>query len=247
MKILVPLKSILNPSGLTVNRKAGKVFVNREEFKMNPASKCALETALRLKEAGGADVIAVAWGSAQADDCLREARAMGATQAFLLDCGNIDSHGVVTSLLALINHLGGVDLIVNGHRTLDTGQTSGAWLAEALGWPYLAEAVECSVDKEVVRIVRRSDDERCPFEAFETDLPAVVTVTRDGPQPRYPHGGDLIIAYRNPKAYETLAASDLGLSDSDLQPVTAERGQSFPPEREFGKQVTVADIAEMIR
>lgn len=244
MKILVPIKSILNPSGFTVNRKAGKVFVNREEFKLNPASKCALEAALRLKESAQADVIAVAWGSAQADDGLREARAMGAGRAFLLDVGNVDSHGVVTSLLALINHLGGVDLIVNGHRTLDTGQSSGAWLAEALGWPYLGEAVECSLQENVVRIVRQTGT---TYSGFETDLPAVVTVTRDGPQPRYAHGGDIITAYRDLNAHETLTVDDLNLTEADLQTVTAERGQSFPPEREFGKQVTVADIATMMR
>jgi len=38
----------------------------------------------------------------------------------------------------------------------------------------------------------------------------------------------------------------LGLSDADLNTATAERGQSFPPEREFGRQVTVEDVAAMI-
>jgi len=244
MKILVPLLSILNPAGLIVNRKAGKVFVNREEFKMNPASKCALEAALRIKESSHADVIAVAWASAQTDDCLREARAMGADQAFALECGNIDSQGVVHSILALITHLGGVDLIVNGHRTLDTGQSSGAWLAEALGWPYLGEAIECSLQDAVVRIVRKT---QTIYQGFETDLPAVVTVTRHGPPPRYAHGGDIITAYRHPHAYETLTAADLNLTETDLQTVTSQRGQAFPPEREFGKQVTVADLATLIK
>jgi electron transfer flavoprotein alpha/beta subunit len=135
-------------------------------------------------------------------------------------------------------------LVLNGHRTLDTGISSGAWLAEALGWPCLTEAVACSLTGNVVRIVQ---PESKNYFAYEADLPAVVTVTRSGPSPRYAHGGDIILTYRDPNAYETLTLNDLNLTEADLQIVTAERGQSFPPEREFGKQVTVADIAAMIR
>jgi hypothetical protein len=29
--------------------------------------------------------------------------------------------------------------------------------------------------------------------------------------------------------------------------VTAERGQSFPPEREFGKEVTLEEVAALLR
>jgi hypothetical protein len=54
-------------------------------------------------------------------------------------------------------------------------------------------------------------------------------------------------AYRDPQAYETVTLADLGLADSPLQASTDQRGQSFPPEREFGKSVTVAEIATLIR
>ena len=255
MKILVPLKQILSPASITVNRKAGKVFVNKEQYVMNPASKRALEAALRIKDSLEAEVIAVALGPAQAEDCLREARAMGADRAIFVSAGAIDSAGVVRALAALINYVGGVDLVVNGHRTRDTGISSGAWLAEALGWPYLGEAVECAVEGNAVRIVRKGDawgrpyqgeGKPHPYETYEADLPAVVTVTRHGPVPRYPHGGNIIAAYRDTNAVEAVPLDVLGLSDADLNTATAERGQSFPPEREFGRQVTVEDVAAMI-
>ena len=260
MKIIVPLKQILSPAGLTINRKAGKVFVNKEEYVLNPASKRALEAALRIKDSAGAEVIAVTFGPARAEECLREARATGADRAIFVPTGPIDSAGVVCALVALIHHLGGVDLVINGHRTLDTGVSSGAALAEALGWPYLGEAVECSVADPVVRIVRMGDGQGGPggrpdqgegkphpYEAYEADLPAVITVTRAGPAPRHPHGGNIIAMYRDPGAVETIPISDLGLTDSDMATVTAERGQSFPPEREFGKQAAVEDVAAVIR
>lgn len=247
MKILVPIKQILDPAGLTVNRKAGKVFVNKEDYRMNPASKCALEAALRLKDTAGADVIAVTFGSAQAADCLREARAMGADRAILIQCDSIDTAGVSRALVALISYLGGVDLVLNGHRTLDTGLSSGAYLAEALRWPYLGEAVDCSVNGDVVRIARRDAPAGRLHSAYEASLPTVVTVTRFGPQPRYAHGGDIITTYREQNAVETLVVTDLGLAESDLTTVTAERSQSFPPEREFGKQVSIEEVAAAIR
>lgn len=243
MKILVPIKQIQDPAGLMINRKAGKVFVNREEYVMNPASKRALEAALRLKDFREAVVIVAGFGSADSADCLREARAMGADRAILIPTGLINSAVAVRALVALANHLGGVDLFILGNRTLDTGVSSGAWLAEALGWPFLGEAVDVSVEGNTVRIVRRED----AANAYEADLPAIVTVTREGPKPRYPHGGKITTIYRDTNAVETITPAELGLADSDLQPVTAERGQSFPPEREFGRQVMLEEVAGVLK
>jgi electron transfer flavoprotein beta subunit len=242
MRILVPIKNIIDPAGLTVNRKAGKVFVNREGYLMNPASKCALEAALRVE---GAEVIALSFGGQASQDCLREARALGAHRAIFIPAQAIDSSTVVRTLVPLIAHLGGIDLISNGHITLDTGLSTGAWMAEALGWPYLGEAVDCTITDTTARIVRKETNGI--YQAYEADLPAVVTITRDGPQPRYAHGGHILVAYRDPNAFETITLGDLGLGEIEAQPTTVERGQSFPPEREFGKQVSVAELATLIR
>ena len=52
MKVLVCVKQVLDPRGMTVNRKAEKVFINREEYILDPASKAALEAANHLKQGG---------------------------------------------------------------------------------------------------------------------------------------------------------------------------------------------------
>ena len=84
MRIIVPIKQILDPSGMTVNRRAERIFINREEYIINPNDKNALEEALKLKGEQGAQVVAVTMGPKRADDALREAMAMGADSAFLL-------------------------------------------------------------------------------------------------------------------------------------------------------------------
>jgi electron transfer flavoprotein beta subunit len=247
MRILVPLKSIQDPAGLSVNRKAGRVFVNREERLMNPASKCALEAALRLKSATPAEVQAVTFGRPAETDLLCEARALGADRSILIEADPVDTAGVVKLLVSLIRHLGGVDLVVNGHRTLDTGLSSGAGLAEALGWPYLGETVDCALEGGQVRAVRRVHPHQVRFEAWSAPLPAVVTVTQGGPKPRYAHGGDIISAYRDHQAVELMTLVDLGMVESDIAPRTDLRGQSFPPEREFGRAATVAEVAALLK
>lgn len=238
MRLLVLLRQLLDPAGMLVNCKAGKVFVNREEYMINPADKRALEAALQIKDATGAEVVAAAVGPARTEDALREARALGADRAILIKGDAAAPAGRLYE--ALCDSLGDVDLILTGDSALDTGEAVGPQLAERVNMAFLGNAVQCAVEGAVVRIVRR--DGRA-YNGVEADLPAVVTVTRSGPAPRYPHGGAIIEMYRDPEAVEVMTPADLGLDDSALQPAVVERGQSFPPEREFGKQMTVEEIA----
>ena len=78
MKIIVPIKQILDPQGLTFRRDKERMFVNVEEYIIGPASKAAIEAALRLK---GEDdqVLALSVGPPRADDALREALALAET------------------------------------------------------------------------------------------------------------------------------------------------------------------------
>ena len=79
MRVVVQLKQILDPRGIAVNRRAGRVFVNREEYLANPADLNALEAALQLKDAEPeTEVVVMTAGPAHSETVLREALAMGA-------------------------------------------------------------------------------------------------------------------------------------------------------------------------
>lgn len=238
MKIVVGVKAVLDPSGIVVNRRAGQVTVQREEVLMDPAAKHALEAALRLKDAVGAEVIALAVGAERAGDVLCEALGMGADQAIGVQdvaLSRADA-GVVTRVLArAIEHIGGVALVLVGERALDTndGQV-GPRLAEALGWPLLSRALRLEVNGAALRIIKQIGRD---FIAQEADLPAVVTIPRDSHPPRYAHAGRLFQAYRE-GGVTYWSVADLGLDAASLEPLVQVRGAVVPPERELGVRLT---------
>src|SRR5512136_3186378 len=157
MRVVVTIKQILDPRGFTVNRKAEKIFVNREEYIINPADRCALEAALRLKDAAGAEVIVLAGGPERAGDAVRQAWAMGADRGIhLTDKLFEGADGLVAAklLAAAIRKLGEVDLVLTGDRALDTGAGEvGPRLAEALGWPHVLASHTVEVSDGVVRAI----------------------------------------------------------------------------------------------
>jgi electron transfer flavoprotein beta subunit len=241
MKIVVAIKQVLDPRGFTVNRKAEKIFFNREEWITNPADLCALEAALTLKDKLGAEVVVLSGGPARAGDALRDAWARGADRAIhLSDKAFAGADGFVAAriLAKAVDKLGNVDLVLCGDKALDTGGGEvGPRLAEALGWPQMLDALDVSVADGRARAIKPNGK---GFVALEVGLPVLVTVAAGANQPRYPHGGRIMQSYREYQL-EVWTAADLGLSEDEMKPLMDNRGQSFPPERQRG---TVLDSPE---
>ena len=240
MKIIVPIKQILDPSGITVSRRAERIFINREEYIINPNDKKALEEALKLKDEQGAEVVAVTMGPERADDALREAMAMGADSAFLLTdeaFKKADISVATTVLGKAIQKIGDYDLILAGCQAADTGAGQlGPRLAEYLGLPQITEVRELAIGDGKVKARR---NQKQGYAEVEASLPALLTVVQDANKPRYPTGAGIINAYREWEV-TVWGASDLGLEAEELQPLTEEKRISFPPERELGTKITGA-------
>jgi electron transfer flavoprotein alpha/beta subunit len=249
MRIIVPIKQILDPSGMTVNRRAERIFINREEYIINPNDKNALEEALKLKDEQGAEVVAVTMGPERADDALREAMAMGADSAFLLTDEAFEKADIPVATTVLgkaIQKIGDYDLIITGCQAADTGAGQlGPRLAEYLGLPQITEVRELVATGDGKVEVKRN--RACPeqsrrgqgYAKVEASLPALLTVVPDANEPRYPTGARIINAYREWEV-TVWGASDLGLEAEELQPLTEEKRISFPPERELGTTITGA-------
>jgi len=241
MRIIVPIKQILDPSGMTVNRRRERIFINREEYIINPNDKNALEEALKLKDEQGAEVVAVTMGPERADDALREAMAMGADSGFLLTdeaFEKADISAATTVLGTAIQKIGDYDLIIAGCQAADTGAGQlGPRLAQYLGLPQITEVRElvAAGDSQVKAKYNRGQG----YAEVEASLPALLTVAQDANEPRYPTGARIINAYREWEV-TVWRASDLGLEAEELQPLVEEKRISFPPERELGTKITGA-------
>jgi electron transfer flavoprotein beta subunit len=234
MRIIVPIKQILDPSGLTFRRDKERMFVNREEYIVDPGSRSAVEAALRLK--GEEDqIIALSMGKPRADDALREALAMGCDAAYLLSDKSFTEADVsVTTrvLAAAIEQLGGADLIVTGRESGDTGAGQiGPRLAEALGYTQITDVYALAVGGRGIEATRRW---REGYAAVEASLPAVVTVAPEAFPPRYAHGARIMSAYREWDV-PVWNAAELELAEAALTPLVTKRGEGFPPPLEVGE------------
>lgn len=241
MRILVILRRVLDPAGIVAHRRLRRLFINREEYLIQPADHCALEAALRIKDDNGAEVVVVSGQPEPDDDTLRRGLAMGADRAIYLSGEGFEEadDAVMARVLAkVVEQLGEADLILAGATTLDTGQGQlGPRLAEAMGWPQIVGAWQVGASDGRVRAVRQDDN---AYIGVEADLPAVVTVAPGALKPRYADGVRLINVYRGEgevaAALEQWDVADL-LEREALMPLLEKRGRDFPPERERGERV----------
>jgi len=254
MRVIVLVGRVLDPSGIVVHRRAGRIFVNREEYIINPADRCALEAALHVKDTTDAEIVALPRGPLPDDDVLRQALATGADRAvYLTGDGFAQADGVaaVRVLAAAVERLGGADLVLTGSTTLDTGQGQlGPRLAEALGWPQIVGAWQVAIQRfsesargRVQAVLQQAGN----YVAVEVDLPAVVTVLPGALKPRYPDGARLINVYSAEDAVEKWDV-DEWVNQTALQPLLEKRGQDFPPERERGVRLegSPAEMAQAL-
>jgi electron transfer flavoprotein beta subunit len=239
MKVLVCVKQVLDPRGMTVNRKAEKVFINREEYILDPASKAALEAANHVKQ-GGAEVIAISVGPERVEDALREAMARGADRAIWIRAEGGDALVVANLIAAVVHKIGDIDLIIAGHQSLDTGAGELApRLAEALDWPQILGVAKFDAGEQgVTAIVQRTG-----FMQVEASTPVVVSMLAEAYRGSYANGWRLMDAYKkwNVEAWST---AELELGEDDLRPLTAKKEDAFPPERQLG--TPVRDVKELV-
>ncbi len=253
MRVIAILGRVLDPTGIVVNRRAGRIFINREEYILPPADRCALEAAMRIKDATGCQVIALPRALFPDDDVLRQALAVGADRAIYLDGHGLDRADdafMASVLAAAIERLGGADLVLTGATTLDTGWVQlGPRLAEILDLPQILDAWQVTVrdDAAAVQAVVRSDGS---YAVVEADIPALITLVPGALKLRYPNGARLINVYRGvgPVA-EALERWEVdALLKEKRGPVLEHRGQEFPPERERGVRVrgTPEEMAQAV-
>jgi electron transfer flavoprotein beta subunit len=184
---------------------------------MNGYDANALETALRLKEQHGGEVVAISLGPAGARDTLKRAIAMGADSAVLVsDPGLEQTDSLVTArvLAAAIRKLGDSDLILCGRQASDTdaGQVA-LGLAELLELPAVSPVQAVDVSNGGFSVHRVVED---GYQVVKLPSPCLIAVSSEIGEPRYPPLKGIMAAGR--AEIPVWTAADLGLGPEELKP-----------------------------
>jgi electron transfer flavoprotein beta subunit len=241
MNIVVLIKQVpdtyserrLDGSDHTLDRAAADVVLDE-------INERAVEEALRLKEAGDAEVTVLCMGPDRARDAIRKALSMGADKAVhVSDEALHGSCAVQTAkvLATVIGTLGEVDLVLAGNEASDG--TIGAvpsMIAEVLGLPDLTHARTVTVDGSTITVERETDD---ALTTLQASLPAVVSVGEKINEPRYPSFKGIMAAKKKPVTTMTLADVGIDASEVGLANATSTVTDATPrPPREAGQVVT---------
>jgi electron transfer flavoprotein beta subunit len=178
----------------------------------------AVEAAMRIKDAGAdAKVTILSLGAATARDSIKQGLAMGSDEGVLITdptLENLDSQGVATVLATAIKKLGDVDLVLTGRQAVDWDLgVTGTLIAGMLDAPVVTFAKSVTVAGDKITVERVLPD---AFETVEAPLPAVVTVSNELGEPRYPKLPQIMAAGK--KQVTNWTAADLGLDAAAVAP-----------------------------
>ena len=239
MKVLVPVKRVIDYN-VKVRVKADNSGVELANVKMamNPFDEIAVEQALRLKEAGGAEeVVVVSIGPAQNQETIRTALAMGADRGIHIESSHDIEPLAVAKLLKAVVEREAPGLVLVGKQAIDDDcNQTGQMLAALLGWAQgtFVSALEVAGDK--AKIVREVDG---GLEHLEIKMPAIVSVDLRLNEPRYASLPNIMKAKKKP--LDSLTVDELGV---DISPRLTIVKVEEPAAREAG--IKVVDVKELV-
>src|SRR3982751_5641480 len=156
------------------------------EGALNQFDVHAVEEALKLKEAGEAEVVIVSVGPERGLEAMRKALAMGADRVLLV----ADEAAAGSDLVATSRVLGAAleresaELVLFGQQAGDSdGAVLWAAVADRLQRPLISQVAELTRENGKVRGKRQTE---YGYDLLEAPLPAVIAVSDAINEPRYP-------------------------------------------------------------
>ena len=195
MRIVVCAKQVLDPDAVNNYALVGKLEIGDDGKSLTQASiprlmnaydEQAIEAALQMHDAGKDVELTVVTIGDEVDDMLKHAAALGADEIAKVDvdASTLDHNGVACILAAYIGSVGGADLVLCGRQASDDDQgLVPGILGELLKAPVVTIARSVDVDGDRIKVVRVTPD---GDETVETASPAIVTISNELGEPRYP-------------------------------------------------------------
>ncbi|MCH4024280.1 MAG: electron transfer flavoprotein subunit beta/FixA family protein [Acetobacter sp.] len=184
-KILVPIKMVLDANMRPrVKTDGSGIDLSGMKLSINPFCEIAVEEAVRLKEKGLAEeIIVISIGPAKAQDVLRQAMAMGADRARLIETDQPIEPLTAAKLIRFVAEEEKPDLIILGKQAVDDDcNQTGQMLAALLDWPQATFASALKMEGDMLHVTREVDG---GHQTLAMPLPAVVTTDLRLNEPRH--------------------------------------------------------------
>jgi electron transfer flavoprotein beta subunit len=220
IKIVVCAKQIPDPEAplgaAKIDSERNRMDVSALRQVINPFDENAMEAALRIKDEIGGEVTVLSMGHKLDASVLRKTLAVGADRLVILEdprFEDIDSYSTAYALSAAINKIGEYDLVLAGRQAgdWDSGQT-GIVLGARLGVATINLARRVKIENRhvlVEKIVPGGHEE------VRAALPALVTVSNEVGELRYPSMKMILLSRRHP--VETWKAEDVEIGWANIK------------------------------
>jgi electron transfer flavoprotein beta subunit len=239
MKILVAVKRVVDYNvKIRVKSDQSGVDTANVKMSMNPFDEIAVEEAIRLKEAGiASEIVVFSAGSAQCQETLRTALAIGADRAILVET-DVDLQPLaVAKLLQAVCAKERPELIILGKQAIDDDSNqTGQMLAALMEIPQATFASKVVFADGTLRVTREVDG---GLETISMALPAVITTDLRLNEPRYVTLPNIMKAKK--KVLDIVKPEALGV---DVTPHLKTIKVEEPPKRTAG--ILVADVAALV-
>ncbi len=192
MNMIVCVKQVIDPEAPPASFKidtASNKVVSPPGVSpvLSPFDENAVEAALRIKDAQGGKITIISLGANLLREVVKKPLSMGADELILLEdevfTGG-DSWSTAYALAMAIKKAGSYDIVFCGRQAADwdAGQV-GSGIAEILGLPAVTVARKIEVTDGKARVERVTAD---GYEIIEVSLPALITVSNELGEARYP-------------------------------------------------------------
>ncbi|MGW0565403.1 electron transfer flavoprotein subunit beta/FixA family protein [Streptomyces sp. NPDC003016] len=218
LRIVVCVKYVPDATG--DRHFADDLTVDRDDVDglLSELDEYAVEQALQIAdEADDAEITVLTVGPEDAKDALRKALSMGADKAVHVEDDDLHGTDVMGTSLVLAKAIEqtGYDLVITGMASTDGAMgVLPAMLAERLGVPQVTLLSEVSVEGGAGGTVRGRRDGDSASEQLEASLPAVVSVTDQSGEARYPSFKGIMAAKKKP--VQSLDLDDLGIDGDEV-------------------------------
>jgi len=232
MKVVVCVKQIPDPA-TPYNLEEGTGWLVRPADQiLDDGDRYGVEMGLQLAQSNEGTVTLVSMGPTGSAQGLRQALAMGADKAVIIDDESLRGSDALTTarVLAAAIDREGFDLVITGTESTD-GYTGVVpqMMAELLEVPALTYATHIETGDGSATIHQQTAD---GYDVVTSSLPVVVAVTAGVVEPRYPTFKGIMDAKKKP--VETLTAADLGVEPQITQKVVS---ITDAPERGGGRKI----------